>query len=220
MFASVWSLAVGGTSPEASMGPGAVPSATLTSLPMRSWAASKSCTSMLPKPIWDADRAYGARGQIEPTVVTSLMVAKDTLLRSPQEPRLAIRAIEGFSRPVERPGLPPVATRYTGELAEGQASGPAMVNPPSLPVGTGCERSAFDEDPLPVEPAAYICTMEPAIVCCPPYTMPRTLTVLAGSRRLFSRDPQPKSRKKGNTPKPITKDTCQPFKRCNLIPSS
>ena len=84
--------------------------ATLISWLILAAAASNACASELPEPICATDFAYGARGQIEPTVVTSLTVVKGTLLRLPHGPRVAIRAMEELEEPEDRPGFPPVAT--------------------------------------------------------------------------------------------------------------
>ena len=82
-----------------SIGPGAVPSETPTSSSTVAAAASNAGASELPDPICDTDFAYGARGQIEPTVVISLTVAKGTVLRVSQGPNAVARAIDEFEDP-------------------------------------------------------------------------------------------------------------------------
>jgi hypothetical protein len=63
---------------------------------------------------------YGARAHTAATVVSSLVTMNVEGVKFPQAPSAVIIDKVGLFVPGASPGLPPVATRYTSDEAEGQ----------------------------------------------------------------------------------------------------
>ncbi len=69
------------------------------------------------------------------------------------------------------PACPPLATMYATDVPSGQ-SYPGTLKLPVLSVVSGAERACVGAEPLPVVPAAYICTLAPTTGVLPAITLP------------------------------------------------
>lgn len=109
--ASVLSWSLGTVKPVGRFAPGEVPVAVFTSWLASVNADASPAASEIDEPIREIELMYGASAETAAAVVSSLMVMNVEGVSDEHGPSAAISAISGFV--VERPGLPPVATRYT-----------------------------------------------------------------------------------------------------------